>query len=45
MRCPVCGETVVQLWRDFESNDMLCETCLDERIGEEGEFVGEDEDY
>lgn len=44
MKCPICGETVVQLWRDFESGDMLCEMCLDERLLEE-EFDAEDNEY
>lgn len=43
MRCPVCREWVVQLWRDFESGDMLCEACLDERMLEvEPDEMGDD---
>jgi hypothetical protein len=34
MKCGVCNRIVVELWRDYESMDMLCDDCLDERLRE-----------
>lgn len=43
IKCDVCERMVVQLWRDYETMDRLCDDCLDRRLEEERGYDDEDD--